>query len=229
MQTPDADIIYPIAEIFDSIQGEGAHAGRKMRFLRLAGCSVGKPYTERERTAGGLMVFQDRCQSWNGASFACDTDYRVKDRMSLAATIEAMGRVEWVALTGGEPLMHRISPLIRGLLTAGHKVHVETSGTILLGDWVRHSDCWVTVSPKANYDVKTLWEAHAVKVLIERATFDEGVFLKRFESFKDKLWLQPVNGLHEASCENTQLCVDLVMRYPQMRLSTQVHKAVHVR
>jgi 7-carboxy-7-deazaguanine synthase len=100
-----------IAEVFFSIQGEGATAGLPAVFIRLQGCSVG-------------------CR-W------CDTKYswdpeggRPADLPSILGEIAAFP-CRRVVVTGGEPLE---SPLLPPLLTALHAGHhaieVETSGIL---------------------------------------------------------------------------------------------------
>jgi 7-carboxy-7-deazaguanine synthase len=100
-----------IAEIFHSIQGEGATAGLPAVFVRLQGCSVG-------------------C-GW------CDTKYSWDPTAGRAVTLDAvLSEVaafpcRRVVVTGGEPLE---SPLFASLADAlgarGYAVEVETSGTL---------------------------------------------------------------------------------------------------
>jgi 7-carboxy-7-deazaguanine synthase len=222
---------YPVAEIFDTLQGEGPHAGRAMTFVRLAGCTVGKPYTRAEQETDGLYIFQEKCRDWAGTAFACDTDYRMRRWMTVDEIVGevSMSHLGYVCLTGGEPLMHRgAAALIQALLARGIHVHIETSGTIAFGGWARHELCHVTVSPKHNYQVTCLVAAHTIKVLVGPG-FDEVVFMNRFGSYLDKLWVSPVNGLHELDKENQKRCIQLVMAHPDLRMSTQLHKIWGVR
>src|SRR4051812_2738266 len=95
---------YPISEIFTSPQGEGLYTGMMMTFIRLAGCSVGRPYPKEKyvvlphcefKCIGGdpdmghgpncayaksthvLPIYTEQCTLYDGRTFACDTDYRV--------------------------------------------------------------------------------------------------------------------------------------------------------
>src|SRR6266550_3760020 len=88
------DITYPIAEIYNSLQGEGTWVGTPMLFVRLAGCPVGKyePPTAQqslETDPGSLHVLRAShpahsiCTAWNGTRFLCDTDYHVQARMRI--------------------------------------------------------------------------------------------------------------------------------------------------
>jgi organic radical activating enzyme len=100
-----------VAEVFHSIQGEGATAGVPSVFVRLQGCSVG-------------------CR-W------CDTKYSWDGDAGRAVTLPAlMDEVRGhgcrrVVVTGGEPLESALfAPLLEALHADGFAVEVETSGTI---------------------------------------------------------------------------------------------------
>ena len=75
---------YPISEIFTSPQGEGVYAGAMMTFIRLAGCTVGKPFPKEKyqsrkdpiegaHNIPGLAVYTEKCTLYDGREFACDT------------------------------------------------------------------------------------------------------------------------------------------------------------
>jgi 7-carboxy-7-deazaguanine synthase len=100
-----------ITEVFHSIQGEGATAGRPAVFVRLQGCSVGcgwcdtkyswDPAAGREVTLAGLLD--------EVAGFPCRR----------------------AVVTGGEPLESPLfAPLVAALAGRGYAVEVETSGTL---------------------------------------------------------------------------------------------------
>ncbi len=97
-----------VNEIFYSIQGESSFAGRRCVFVRLTGCNL-------------------RCSY-------CDTRYAYTEgkEMSVAAVVEAVTSFgcPLVAVTGGEPLIQRHSPvLIERLENMGLTVLLETNGT----------------------------------------------------------------------------------------------------
>jgi len=100
-----------IAEVFFSIQGEGATAGAPAVFVRLQGCSVG-------------------C-AW------CDTKYSWDPEAGQEVALD--GLVEEAAafpcrrsvITGGEPLESSLfAPLVQTLKARGFTLEVETSGTL---------------------------------------------------------------------------------------------------
>jgi 7-carboxy-7-deazaguanine synthase len=129
----DQEKTFPIIEIFGPvIQGEGAMIGQQTHFVRLGGCDY-------------------RC-AW------CDTMYAVLPEEVRANSVpmtanEIVDRLlqlnpetPWVTLSGGNPALHRLDPLIDALRSSGFKSAVETQGT-LYKPWLENCDL-VTVSPK---------------------------------------------------------------------------------
>lgn len=101
-----------INEIYLSIQGESSHTGLPCVFVRLTGCNL-------------------RC-SW------CDTAYAFYEgeNMSIDETLREVENfgINLVEITGGEPLMQEnVYPLMNKLIERGHKVMLETGGSISLG------------------------------------------------------------------------------------------------
>jgi len=101
-----------INEIFKSIQGESIYMGIPTLFIRTAGCNL-------------------RCTY-------CDTKYAYNNGKEVSVDellniVESFG-IEYVEITGGEPLLQKDTPvLIEKLLNKGHKVIVETSGNQDIG------------------------------------------------------------------------------------------------
>ncbi len=102
-----------IAEMFTSIQGESSYAGRPCFFIRLAGCNLNCFYcdTEFAKTAENSV------------------EYSIADLLKRAENAE----VKLVEITGGEPLLQDGVPeLCQGLIDAGHRVMIETNGSLLI-------------------------------------------------------------------------------------------------
>lgn len=233
---------YPIAEIFASIQGEGMWAGTPMTFIRFAGCTVGKPYKELTRKVLGLEVYQELCRDYAGKGFPCDTNYRASLKLALGEVLkhEALQDARRVCLTGGEPMMHYLKPLVEEFVyNRKINVHIETSGTLApdaragLGEYFGYPSLnervWVAVSPKRAYLPQMIERANELKILVNERTFDEGDFVTRFEPYFDKVFVQPVNNLDEISLQNALFCLSLQNKYKQLRLSIQIHKILKVR
>ena len=138
---------YSAKEIFKTLQGEGAHAGRAAVFCRFAGCNL---WTGRE---------QDRTKA---ICKFCDTDFvgtdgtlggKYADAAALAERIgETWGAAQddrYVVLTGGEPMLQVDAPLIDALHARGFTIAIETNGT----HEVPRSIDWICVSPKAGIEL----------------------------------------------------------------------------
>src|SRR5271155_1867576 len=107
--------LYPIAEIFTSPQGEGQYCGTMMTFIRLAGCSVGKPFPKDRyyREQDPLPIYTEMCTLYDGRTFECDTDYRVKERLEVSQILDRIpAEVDHVCISGGEPFIHNLNPLV---------------------------------------------------------------------------------------------------------------------
>ena len=224
-------MIYPISEIFQSIQGEGSHQGIPMSFIRFAGCSVGKMIPKEERS-GILPEYYERCHIWNGTSFVCDTDYRVKERLSVKQILERVpdSRI-WISLTGGEPLIHDLLPLINALEKRKHPISLETSGTIEIPEYLLHSHrVYIRISPKWNMIEKNLMLADELKFLVDDSFSEQATehLLKGLPS-SIKVWLQPVNGVLAVSKRNVYRCIEILSRHPNWGLSSQLHKFLTLR
>lgn len=239
---------YPISEMFLSQQGEGTFAGQMQFFIRFAGCTVGKPYSkdryeERYSTDTAerplhLPIYTECCTLYDKRQFPCDTDYRVKDRLTADQILSHIpDNVANVCITGGEPLMRDMSEVFNVLCDAGKKIHIETSGTI---DQFLSKDVWVTVSPKFNCCVRMLHRADELKILVDKdfdindpiqAVHSDGMVhaLSLHELAKQKpVFLQPINRENEVDSDNLRLCMDLQIKYPNFRLSPQLHKVLSV-
>lgn len=208
---------YVVKEIFLTLQGEGAQAGRRAVFCRFAGCNL---WTGRE---------QDRAKA---ICKFCDTDFvgidgtlggKYADAAALAAALaECWGQGEddrYVVLTGGEPMLQVDAALIDALHAHGFTIAIETNGTLA----VPRSIDWICVSPKAGSELvqtsgdelKLVWPQPGSEV--ERlAGLD----------FTYRL-VQPLDDPNAA--DNVQHCIDLVMADPRWRLSLQTHKSLGLR
>lgn len=219
---------YPISEIFVSVQGEGYFQGTPHVFVRFAGCSVGKPIPAAIK--GDRPAYVEQCRIWSGAVFDCDTDFRVKERLTSQEILERIpNNGIRVCFTGGEPLIHDLTELAQRILGRAHPISIETSGTIELPAWAE-GVAWVTVAPKWEVLPRMLASADEIKLLVG-PDFDE---VKAMEFLagaprQSLIWIQPVNREHEVDRVNLDRCLALLLSHPQWRLSVQLHKLLHVR
>jgi organic radical activating enzyme len=228
---------FPIAETFHSIQGEGTFVGTPMHFVRLAGCSVGKPASTMLRTsAQGTEAFPIlgsgkpawACQTYDGRNFWCDTDFAKYSE----ATVEELLNDTWenhICLTGGEPLIHLKQFCRTNFFTkcrnAGKVVHLETSGTIVAD--LRVFNVWVTVAPKFGFLDEMLELADEIKILVDAKFHPDN--LPPVVLQHPNVFLCPVNYLVEVDQTNVERCMFWLKRFPGWKMSFQAHKLLGMR
>ena len=208
-------MVYSVKEIFYTLQGEGARAGRPSVFCRFAGCNL---WTGRE---------QDRAAA--RCTF-CDTDFvgtngvnggQFKTAADLAGAVAAQwagGGAPYVVCTGGEPLLQLDPALIAAFHARGFEIAVETNGTIEAPDGID----WICVSPKADEPVVQS-QGHELKLVYPQAKAPP----ERFETLDfAHFYLQPMDGPDVA--DNTQAAVAYCLSHPKWSLSVQTHKMLGI-
>ena len=188
-----------LAEIFYSVQGEGAWTGTPAVFVRLGGCNL-------------------NCRF-------CDTDYSLKSFASpagIVARVRALGGdCPMVVLTGGEPFVQsESSDLIEALRADGRRVHIESNGTIAV---LLPADVWLTVSPKERLHPAMAARADEVKLIVDGRVPEE--WLDAFAGRTIPTFLQP-EGNKPA---NVRLALAAAKARPGLfRLGLQTHKFIGV-
>lgn len=224
--------VYPIAEHFISPQGEGAYTGTLMFFVRMAGCTVGKPYPQKvhldkSHPAYLLPTYMEECHTIDGRSFSCDTNFKARERLSVEQIMDLVpDKVERFCITGGEPLMHDLTDIVVAAMMKKKKIHVETSGTIGLLDLPGHrqDEIWVTCSPKLGARPDMLKRANEIKLLI-----DENFTVNTLpdEILEHPLvWIQPINDEYNIRRDHLKMVLDLQKEHPNWRISLQLHKVL---
>lgn len=210
---------YVVKEIFYTLQGEGANAGRAAVFCRFAGCNL---WTGREKDRDAAVC-----------NF-CDTDFvgvgpdggKFADADALAAAVEAAwhphieaGSERFVVCTGGEPLLQLDAHAVAALHRRGFYVAVETNGT---QNPVAGID-WTCVSPKSNTTL-AITSGDEIKLVYPQ----HDAMPERFAGLEfSHFFLQPMDG--PSLNENTRAAIQYCLDHPQWRLSVQMHKMAGVR
>jgi len=213
-------LIYAVKEIYYTLQGEGAQAGRAAVFLRFTGCNLWSGREEDRDVA--------TCRF-------CDTDFvgvdgsgggRFPDAAALAATVSATwaaprpdrGR-PLVVCTGGEPLLQVDDALVAALHREGFEIAVETNGTREAPPGID----WITVSPKAGAELR-LTAGHELKLVFPQAGAEPELYeALAFASF----FLQPMDGPERDA--NVASATAWCLSHPLWRLSLQTHKLIGLR
>lgn len=211
---------YSVKELYFTLQGEGANAGRAAVFLRFSGCNL---WTGRE---------EDRADA---TCRFCDTDFVGTDgpgggRFPGATDLAAAATGAWPAdadpdvppllvCTGGEPLLQLDAALIQALRAAGFEIAVETNGTIPVPPGID----WVCVSPKAGSRL-VVRQGDELKLVYPQPE----ALPEQFEGLDFvHFFLQPMDGPLRAA--NTRAAIRYCMAHPRWRLSLQMHKILGIR
>jgi 7-carboxy-7-deazaguanine synthase len=209
--------MYTVKEIFYTLQGEGAHAGRPAVFCRFAGCNL---WTGRE---------EDRSSA---TCRFCDTDFVGVEpdggKFATGAELAEAVRKHWpvgtggrpyVVCTGGEPLLQLDQEAVLALHGAGFEIGVETNGTQLAPSGIE----WICVSPKGDAPLQ-LTAGNELKLVYPQPDAPPERFAHlAFRHFS----LQPMDGPDTAA--NTAAAIAYCLAHPQWHLSLQIHKQLGLR
>lgn len=196
-------IKYHIHEIFASIQGEGIWAGTPAIFIRLADCNL--------------------------ACKGCDTSFEVQSTQTAEEILQKLLRykpLNTVIITGGEPTIQNLVPLLEKLNLFGYIVHLETNGILAIPEGFS----WICISPKLKYKLplkENLLKAHEIKMPI--AQIED---IQKAENFRKETndeaiiwWLHPWDGINTGT---TKICIDYVIKTGNWYLSIQLHKYLNI-
>jgi 7-carboxy-7-deazaguanine synthase len=212
-------VTYAVKELFYTLQGEGANAGRPAVFCRFAGCNLWSGHEKDRETA--VCTF-------------CDTDFVGTDgtlggKYRGAGELAAAVAGEWprvngrsrplVVCTGGEPLLQLDAPLVDAFHEAGFEIAVETNGTLEPPPGID----WICVSPKAG-SATVLLRGNELKLVYPQPLAQPERFADAdFEHF----YLQPMDGPELDA--NIAATIAYCLAHPQWRLSLQTHKITGIR
>ena len=211
---------YAVKEIYYTLQGEGAQAGRPAVFCRFAGCNL---WSGRESDrAKAVCKFCDTdfvgTDGTNGGEY---TDAKMVARAVAAAwpKSDRHGAQKFVVCTGGEPLLHLDASLVRALHDLDFTVAIETNGTRPVPAGID----WVCMSPKAGTS-PVVHSGDELKFVFPQT----GLNPEHFENFDFKhFFLQPMDGPHVRA--NVDRAVQYCLNHPRWRLSVQQHKLLGLR
>jgi 7-carboxy-7-deazaguanine synthase (Cx14CxxC type) len=216
-------VTYAVKEIFYTLQGEGANAGRPAVFCRFAGCNL---WSGREEDrASAVCTF-------------CDTDFVGTDGSGGGKFVDAEALAEAVAThwpagdaqhrfvvcTGGEPALQLDDGLVAALHARGFAIAIETNGTLPLPEGID----WVCVSPKSDAAI-VVTRGDELKLVYPQPR----ALPERFAGLAfDHFLIQPMDGLPgdaTTRARHTERAVEYCLSHPQWRLSMQTHKLLGIR
>lgn len=224
-----------VNSIWYTIQGEGPDAGRPAVFIRLRGCNL-------------------RC-------YFCDTEFDTGQERSLKYVSEMIqfltkGKVVGqprglVVITGGEPLLQNILPLVEWCNSNGFDVSVETAGSVYLeglerafaSDRSKYGNLLVCSPKTPTLSPNLIPLLGALKYIIRTEEIDERDGLPSVSTQVQgkptriyrpcanlgpsiPIYLQPMDELDTARKRaNASLAAEMCMQHGY-RLSVQIHKMV---
>lgn len=195
-----------INEIFESLQGEGAHTGVPSVFIRFSGCNK-------------------RC-------YFCDTKHEDGMEMTDEEIVEHVKdySAPWIILTGGEPSLWIDDKFVSLLKEqTGKRVAIETNGSLPLPKGLD----WVTVSPKsgmAGAGEYTLRAGHIDELKVVNIGQDlEPYFTMPGVDGHTRMYLQPCFTTDcEENLSNRQRTISRVLADPRWTLSVQLHRFLNI-
>ena len=201
-----------IHEIFSSVQGEGLRLGEPTLFIRLTGCNL-------------RCSFCDTRSAWEGGE-----ELNTSQIQEKVIQMREKFPVEWVCLTGGEPMLQDIRPLMETLKEMGLHIQIETNGT----QYKALPVDWITLSPKPE-----LYAAHPkfrkiakeVKIVVSKE-LTQGVIhgLRSKFPVQTPIFLQP-QSMEKWSMDKAQklLSQSMASGLKNIRLGIQLHKIYNIR
>lgn len=200
-----------VDEMFYSIQTEGPFAGRPAYFIRLWGCSLNC----------------DFCDTPQGNK---PTTMKVKD---IVSRVKEESISPLVVITGGEPFVYNVSPLVVALRKADYVVQFETSGSLPAKDIEFGEGVYVVVSPKTKHiDDQIALNAFAFKFVVSNKNIShkDGLPKGVYRPLKEPgtVMISPMfTDNKKETDENIELAVNLSKQFGYW-CTFQIHKLIGI-
>ena len=199
---PDLDTMYPVVEMFNSIQGEGTRLGVPATFIRFAHCNLSCPW--------------------------CDTNFE-KFHLTSVKDMLMFPVMKNVIFTGGEPMLQDLWDIAKSLSESNAKciIAVETNGTLPTPKWIN----WVTASPKpqTNWHLNPECHANELKYVVDKEFTLAKILPETREKYRGKIWLQPEGSTMQESWKKIMDMLSLDKHPEDFRVGIQLHKIMEVR
>lgn len=195
-----------IAEIFYSLQGEGARIGTPTVFIRTSGCKA-----------------KNACYA---LGIKCDTEFESGKEMSIDQILHWLKtnapQCKEITWTGGEPLDQLTDDMTLFFKNEGYFQSIETSG---LHPCVANID-FICVSPKvAEHVVKKNFPNGVTELRYVR---HKGQEVPNPSITAQHYWLSPHSDGFTINGDNLKHCIDLCIKDGKWKLSLQNHKIWNV-
>ncbi|MCW9732365.1 7-carboxy-7-deazaguanine synthase QueE [Avibacterium sp. 20-15] len=198
---------YPIVEIFQSLQGEGANTGMPCIFIRFGKCNLTCPW--------------------------CDTPYNDFEPWSLQQILAKVRlfSAKNIIITGGEPTIQpQLSLLLEQLKADGYFLAIETNGLKPIPAQIDY----IATSPKRAYVEKyrqrCIAQANEVRIVADADVQAFCAFIeKQIEA--EHYYLSPCETNGEMNLLHTITQLGLLNQRPnkpKWQLSLQTHKLIGI-
>lgn len=197
---------YPVLEIFDSIQGEGSMIGMPVTFIRFKGCNLACPWCDTK-------------ESWKKPE--------ADEGMTIEEIVEQC-HMTCVVLTGGEPCLNDLVPLITAMQVKNKYVCIETNGTLPTPE---NAD-WIVASPKPpEYKIHAECFFNELKYVCDEDFSVDCIPPAQKNEF-GCIWIQPCDygkGKEEQTKASYERAASLPLQHQYLRTGIQLHKILNVK
>lgn len=206
---------YAVYEHFHTFQGEGVFMGRAAYFIRFHACDQRCPWC-------------DSAGTWH-PDFQPENVLKTDETGVAELMSTNVPRETIVVLTGGEPTLYDLDPVIREFHARGHRVHLETAGHRPLPSSID----WVTLSPKPfgkDPLPESVARADEFKIIVAKPEDIETGWeqIRQWRTAKTPIWLHP-EWSKSGDPDVLRAIIDAVMSKPcRFRAGWQVHKLYQV-
>jgi len=210
---------YSVKELFFTLQGEGAQAGRAAVFCRFTGCNLWSGREVDRATAACTFCDTDflGMDGPGGGAFA-GPDHLAQRILEVWQTHSQGGGQPFVVFTGGEPALQLDAPLVEACHSRRIEVAIETNGTKPLAPGID----WICVSPKPR---STIIQTQGDELKFVYPQVD--LAPAEFATWDFGHWfIQPMDGPDLQA--NVEAATLFCMQNPQWRLSLQTHKMIGI-
>ena len=231
--------ILKVSEVFDSIQGEGSHAGTPCIFLRLATCNL-------------KCAWCDTKYTWDWENYDINTEIKEFSIYEIEKIIDLSNKTHLV-ITGGEPLLQQASlvSLLRLLKSKrvnesnnpnAYFIEIETNGTVIpTKEMMDLVDQW-NISPKTSnslnkqkgINLEKLYEKSlsfykdlqnaSFKFVIDKPEdlVEMDLILKKYDMPQDQVILMPQGTTKESIMEKSRWITNYA-KNKNFAFSTRLH------